>query len=219
MYMDSTNTARADKNIEQAEGKADKFEKKADNLSKKLGDDNDKVKTLRDKASALRRTVDGINAMKSDQTKEYRYATLGSAEANSHNETDPVTRFTGTNGKGDPVVTMFVEDRMGSELHESSHGGDIASGREANGVSGEVRATMTEFAWEKRFALPLNLPQITSVAQAQYIKNNFDEYKTEIKSSSMITPETINSIQVHNGWEVRTLYPPESVTKEFWNSH
>ena len=63
--------------------------------------------------------------MRSDRETEYRWASANS-RSNESGAGKPTTTIP-RQGKAE-VVTMYVENNMGSILHESRHGGDIARG-------------------------------------------------------------------------------------------
>ena len=58
-------------------------------------------------------------------------------------------------GIGTNQVTMYVDDNMGSKLHESRHGGDVARGTLTNdnyGVHHEVSAYRAQYSWSGSFS-------------------------------------------------------------------
>jgi RHS repeat-associated protein len=123
MYFDVANNKTATKIENKAESKAAKLEKKADKLEAKGKDIGD----FRERAAELRSSAQDIRDMRNNENTEFRYA-KASDKTNQAGRNKPATAPTGTNSKGDNVVTMFTDGSIGNKIHESRHGGDIARG-------------------------------------------------------------------------------------------
>ena len=92
--------------------------------------------------------------MRNDKKVEYQYWGTTSRKAKQNNISGPTTTSLGKNEKGDVVIGMFVEDKMGSVLHETRHGGQIAR-REIDpitfqgyGIWAEIDAYRAQYSWE-----------------------------------------------------------------------
>jgi RHS repeat-associated protein len=125
-----------------AEKRADKLNKKADRLDAKGKSTGD----LRDRASELRQTGQDVRDMRNDQSTEYKYAKVNSKMSG------PATVGTGTNSKGDQVVTMFTEKNMGNQIHETRHGGQHFRGEvnavtQESSIAVEVSAYRAQYSW------------------------------------------------------------------------
>jgi hypothetical protein len=64
----------------------------------------------------------------------------------------PATVGTGTNSKGDQVVTMFTEKNMGNQIHETRHGGQHFRGEvnavtQESSIAVEVSAYRAQYSW------------------------------------------------------------------------
>jgi RHS repeat-associated protein len=210
-YFKGANKRRAARIERKAERRIAKLEKTANKLAnagKSIGD-------LLQRATELKNSTKDIQSMRGDQTTEYRY---GRASKKGH----PVTEATGTNKKGDQVITMFTEQNMGSKLHESRHGGqhfrneyNINTG--ANyGVADEVSAYKAQYAWSGKFTFidtNKNPSEIDILNASQAGSNPF---ATTINSIHLIVPSLVNSL-VDPGFV--PIYPPTDIPLDVWNAN
>jgi len=161
--------------------------------------------------------------MRGDATTEYRYGSLGSKEAKGLNVASPTTLSTGTNARGDGVVTMFSENNMGNTIHEQRHGGqnarnelNIATG--ANyGVAEEIGAYRAQYSWEGKLEYR---ERPTADIMLQRVRAGQDPTKVTINNIGQITGAVVNSIV---GPGFIPIYPPRNaagvliIPLDIWN--
>ena len=183
MYFDEANERKAGRIEQQAERRATKFENKANQLEAK----GNSIGDLRERAGELRKSAQDIRDMSGDKTTEYRYANA-SNKNNPAGTGNPATIPTGINSKGHNVVTMY-SDGVGSRIHESRHGGQIARGEQNFDINSEVSAYRAQYAYDGYL----------NYQPADYLKNN-PTLTSAFRSlgSSVIPITTISNISLIN---------------------
>jgi hypothetical protein len=220
MYFDVANDKKATKIENKAERKATKLEKKADKFDAKGKSTSD----LRERAAELRGSAQDIRDMRSDKTTEYKYSKASSKD-NPAGKGLPVTTPTGTNSKGDNVVTMFTESNMGNKLHESRHGGQNARSEfnvvtGANyGVADEVSAYQAQYSWSGKLQ---HIPYTDFNNQnnmLQLLTGGIQSFIQKITNINQITPAIINTMVDNPGVKQWLIYPPSGIPLNIWNSN
>ena len=226
-YFDDKNEKKAAKIERKAEKRADKLDRKADKLDAKGKSTGD----LRDRATELRQSAQDVRDMRNDASTEYRYGSLNSSEAKALNLAGPATLSTGQNAKGDDVISIFTEKNMGSQLHETRHGGQNARGEfdvktGANyGVADEVSAYRAQYSWDGKlqympftnFNAGNNMMQLMTQGTQSFIQN--------ITNINQITPNFVNSLVDNPGLMQILIYPPKDangnliIPMNTWNSN
>lgn len=184
----------------------------------------------------LDKSLTNIQNMRSDTKTEFRYASINSAEARLYNKGQnlegPTTQYTAKNDKGDVVVTMFIENNMGSFLHEGRHGGDYATGAlrmntsGGYGVSHEVSAYRAQYSWSGSLQYrPADY--FSNYPQMQSAFNQLGESvipPISVVDINSITPSLVNNIgttvknsEGNKAW--MPLYPPSYIIKATWDNH
>jgi len=198
-----------------------KLEKQIGKLEKKGKDVGD----LKERVTELNQSKTDIASMRTDEKTEYRYESLGSKEAKGLNLVGPSTLSTGSNAKGDGVVTMFTESNMGSQLHETRHGGQNARGEFnistlANyGVADEISAYKAQYSWGGKLEFR---DQPASDIMMQRLMAGQDPTKVIINNIRQITGSTVNSM-VDPGFN--PIYPPRDaagnliIPLDVWNKN
>ncbi|MEP3571990.1 MAG: RHS repeat-associated core domain-containing protein, partial [Flavobacteriaceae bacterium] len=187
-YFEGKDEKRAARLQRKAEKRAAKLNKKADKLEAKGKDIGD----LRDRAGQLTQSSQDIQDMRSNEDTQFRYANTNGKEAKGLGiKGKPATVGTGTNDKGDNVVTMFTGSNTGQKLHETRHGGQHSRGEinaitQTRGLDAEVSAYKAEFAYDGKL---------------KYMTHNFDQ--TNIISRTLldaqkIVPGTLKNINSMN---------------------
>lgn len=149
-YFEGKDEKRAARLQRRAEKRAAKLNKRADKLAAK----GKSVGDLRDRAGELTQSAQDIKDMRGDQSTQYRYASANGKEAkNLGIKGQPATVGTGTNDKGDSVVTMFTGSKTGQQLHETRHGGQHSRGEinaltQTSSINAEVSAYRAEYSWK-----------------------------------------------------------------------
>ena len=178
-YFEGKDEKRAARLQRKAEKRAAKLNKKADKLEAKGKDIGD----LRDRATELTQSSQDIQDMRANEDTQFRYANTNGKEAKSLGiKGKPVTVGTGTNDKGDNVVTMFTGSKTGQKLHETRHGGQhsrgeinaITQSHGAQGLDTEVSAYRAQFAWD---------------GNLRYMTHNFDQ--TNIISRTLLNAQKV----------------------------
>ena len=214
----SKSEKQANKIERQAEKQANKFERQANNLEAKGKSTGD----LRDRAGELRQSAQDVRDMRNDQSTEYKYGKLDSKESKALGLEGPSTLSTGTNAKGDGVVTMFTEKNMGNKIHETRHGGQNARGEfnvltgAGYGVADEVSAYRAQFSWDGHLKF---IDTNKNPSQAEILKSlqtGSNPLMNTIRSISRINANFVNSL-VDPGFV--PIYPPPSIPLNIWNSN
>ncbi len=148
-YFEGKDKRRAKRMERRATRRAKKLNKKADKLASK----GKSVGDLRERAGELTQSAQDIKDMRGDKSTQYRYANSNGKEAkNLGIKGQPATVGTGTNDKGDNVVTMFTSSNVGQKLHETRHGGQHSRGEinainQTSSISAEVSAYRAQYSW------------------------------------------------------------------------
>lgn len=168
-YFEGRDEKRAARIERRAEKRADKLERKAAKIEARGGNSGD----LRDRASELRSTAQDVRDMRNDGDTQYKYASASK----------PGTAGSGTNGNGHEVVTMYTERNMGSQIHETRHGGQHSRGEvnavtQDNSITAEVSAYRAQYSWSGT----LNLPTLDSST----IPTNIVDFQTDIVNRALM---------------------------------
>jgi RHS repeat-associated protein len=165
MYFDETNEKKAQKLESQIDRQVAKLEKQVAKLEKTGKDIGDR----RDRISTLQGSKSDISDMRKNESTEFRYGKT-SDKSNISGAGNPSILPTGTNDNGHNVVTMFA-DGVGSQIHETTHGGQVARGEygfdskgdptAGYGLDSEVSATRAQYAFDGKF----------NYQQADYLSN------------------------------------------------
>lgn len=146
---------------------------------------------------------------------------VGSKDFKALGLVGPTTTSTGTNAKGDGVVTMFTEKNMGSQLHETRHGGQNARGKYdiktgANyGVADEISAYRAQYSWDGKLDYRSSLPVSSAVAMER-LRNGKDPTVETINNILQITSTVVLSM-VDPGY--KPIYPPAGMTVQQFLEH
>jgi hypothetical protein len=216
MYFDEANEKKAYQLEQQLDKRITKIETQVTKLEKAGKDIGDR----RDRISELQSSKSDIADMRNNETVEFRYE-KASDKNNPAGQGNPTIDGLGTN-----TVTMYVEGNMGSQLHESRHGGDVSRGTltlENYNVNHEVSAYQAQYSWDG------NLRYFNSadpIAQSTW-QAGLIPMSTSVTHFNQITPEFVNRIGVLNtvnykGNIIRgigKLYPPSGININRWNNH
>jgi len=152
MYFDESNEKRARKLERQLDKQLAKLEKEVAKIEKKGGDTGDR----NDRIAELKNSKSDISDMRSNESVEFRYG-KASGKDNLASKGNPVTAQTGTNDNGHNIVTMY-SDGVGSQVHESRHGGQVARGEYSfdqrgnptagYGIGSEVSAYRAQYSYD-----------------------------------------------------------------------
>ena len=220
-YFDDENEKKAARIERRAERKADRLEHKADRIDNRGGNSGD----LRARAGELRQSATDVADMRNDANTEYRYSGLNSTDAKNNNIVGPTTTQTGVNAKGDNVVTMFTDNKMGSKLHEGRHGGDVARGtlqfnvNGGYGVSHEISAYKAQYSWNGQLQYR---EQPNQEVMLQRMMGGQDPTVGKITNINQINANIVNSM-VDPGFV--PIYPPRDangvliIPLNIWNTH
>jgi RHS repeat-associated protein len=230
-YFDDENEKRAQRKEQRLIDKQDRLANRAIKMASK-GRNTDDIEA---RQQELDKSLDDISNMRSDTKTEYRYASINSKEARENELEGPTTMSTGTNEKGDNVVTMFTESNMRSSIHESRHGGDIARGDlEFNstggyGVSHEISAYRAQYSWNGKlnYREYMSNESFRNIYRAGYSISSINKMLSHtIKNINAITPSIVNSIADGEYPFMKQLYPPRDknsgnliIPLDIWNSH
>ena len=153
-YFDEKNEKKAHKLEGTLNKQIAKLEKKIAKMESKKQDVGDR----RERVAELKNSKTDIANMRSDKNTEYKYGSVDNKEFKALGLVGPTTASTGTNARGDGVITMFTENNMGNKLHETKHGGqnarnefNIATGAKY-GVADEIAAYRAQYAWSGSLA-------------------------------------------------------------------
>jgi RHS repeat-associated protein len=190
MYFDEVNEKRAQRLEQKIDKQVTKLEKQVASLEKAGKDVGDR----RDRISTLQGSKSDIADMRSNEGTEFRYGKT-SDKNNKAGKGNPVTLPAGTNEKGDNVVTMYSDD-VGSQIHESTHGGQVARSEygfdqrgnptTGYGLNSEVSAYRAQYAYDGTF----------NYRQADYLRNAPDGIANIFSSigASIIPIVKVNNI-------------------------
>ena len=121
-------------------------------------------------------------------------------------------------GVGTNQVTMYVDDDMGSKLHESRHGGDVARGKLTKGnygVSHEISAYRAQYSWSGSFTFR-DCPSQEIMMERMADRQPID--KMVISKITSINKQMVKSIIYYKDGTPKQLYPPEGISeKVFYN--
>lgn len=153
-WFDDKNEKKAERIERRAERRGEKLDSKAERLEARGKDATD----LRARSAELRKVGQNIKDMGLSPI-EFRYANMND-KSNPAGVGNPVTSPTGENDKGEITqVTMFVEGNTGQQIHETTHGGDVARGTldpspdsKNYGVSDEISAYRAQYAYDGSFS-------------------------------------------------------------------
>ncbi len=226
-YFDERNERKASRIEKKALKRAEKLEAKVDKLILKGQDRGE----LCDRADELRKSVNDIQEMRNDGTTEYRYAKVDSRAAKRNNIIGPTAIPTGQNSEGNNVITLFTEKGMGSVLHETRHGGDIARGSlqfnlsGGYGISHEISAYRAQYSWDGSFEyIPFtNFGVQTNLTRL--FREGISSFKVDITNLNQITPAMVNSLVDKPGLNQILIYPPKDangrilIPISIWNSN
>ncbi|MBP7731888.1 MAG: hypothetical protein KA114_09685 [Bacteroidales bacterium] len=218
-WFDDKNEKKAERIVKRAERRGERLDSKAERLEARGKDATD----LRARSAELRKTGQDIAAMGQSST-EYRYLSVNDK---SNKAGGPATA-----GLGTGTITMYVEKNMGSQLHESRHGGDAARGTlTANtyGVQDEVSAYKAQYAYDG------SLPYKPADFLDKYplFKSVFESSgpgiipTSVINNMGLINSDLVNNIgegssSMVNGVKRYTwgpLYPPLGMKKDQWDNN
>lgn len=220
-YFDEKNEKRAHRLERRIDKRRRRLEKRIARLEKRDKDVGD----LKDRVTEMKQSKTDIANMRSDKKTEYRYDNVGSKDYKALGLVGPTTTSTGTNEKGDGVVTMFIEKNIGSQLHETRHGGqntrgeyDIKTG--ANyGVADEISAYRAQYSWDGKLEYR---DEPTSEMMLQRLKTGQDTTKVIITIIGKINSAAVNSM-VAPGFI--PIYPPRDksgnliIPLDIWNKN
>ena len=207
-YFEGKDEKRAARIERRAERRAGKLERKADRQERK--GNADAAADLRGRAGELRNSAQDVRDMRNDANTEYRFRSVNGKEAKANDVVGNTTMATGTNARGDGVVTMFTENKMANKLHETRHGGqnarnefNIATG--ANyGVADEVSAYRAEYSWKGTLSYRDNPTDAVAIARA--LARQPLNVATITNNIALINAAMVNSIMEDGN----LLYPPRN---------
>lgn len=216
--------------VEYFDKKAEKIargiEKKLDKQIEKLNKSNASDKS--DRIAELNKSKSDISDMRNDKTTEYKYGDLNSKEAKSLGLNGPTTLNTGQNRKGDNTISIFAENNIGSELHETRHGGQNARGEfniitGANyGVADEISAYRAQYSFDGSLEFTDVNKTPTSAEVLNSLQNGGNPLINRINNINGINSNFVNSL-VDPGFKL--IYPPQDSSGNLlipitvWNSN
>jgi RHS repeat-associated protein len=214
-YFDKKDEKQAKKIEKAAEKQANKLEKQANKLIKNGKSAGD----LMDRVAELRNSAQDVRDMRSNTSTEFKYGKLDSKQSKALGLQGPTTTQTGTNAKGDNVVTMFVEKNMGNQIHETRHGGDVARGNLSfnntggYGVSHEISAYKAQYSYDGTINF---IDQTKNPTQADILKSLQNGTNPLQNSINSINSNFVNNL-VDPGFA--PIYPPASIPLTIWNAN
>ena len=166
----------------------------------------------KERLNELQQSKFDIQSMRLKQGIKFQYKSSGDSD-------NPANGGPTIEGLGTSLVTMYVDDDMGSVLHESRHGGDVARGDlkyENYGVSHEVSAYKAQYAWDgilKFHDFPTQEEMILRMIE------NRDLNIRVINSIYNIDSDMVKQIRYYNENHIPCpLYPPQGINeKDFYS--
>jgi hypothetical protein len=222
-YFDEPNEKAAQKIEKNIDKRVAKLEKEKSKMEKKGKD----VADITARIGELGKSKTDIANMRSDEKTEYKYGKLGGKEAKKLDLLGPSTLSTGTNAKGDGVVTMFTENNMGSKLHEGRHGGqsarkeyDIKTGA-GYGVQEEIGAYRAQYSYDGtlNYMPQVDLNNPLNVIKMMANGGGMKVFEVVISNINAINANVVNSMYDTNNLNQQAIYPPPSMTSEQFNKN
>ena len=165
----------------------------------------------KERLNELQQSKFDIQSMRLKQGIKFQYKSSGDSD-------NPANGGPTIEGLGTSLVTMYVDDDMGSVLHESRHGGDVARGDlkyENYGVSHEVSAYKAQYAWDGILKFIDNPDQDVMIKR---MYNNQPLNQCLIYNYNFIDSNMIKNIHYVENGIPKPLYPPPGIDKEtFYN--
>jgi hypothetical protein len=187
---------------------------------KKGGDASDQ----KARVGQMQQSKTDIADMRSNESTEFRYAKV-SDKNNPAGKGNPTIDGLGTN-----VVTMYVDD-VGTQLHESRHGGDIARGtltKDNYNVEHEVSAYKAQYSYSGEYNyIHKNVLNDPILDQAYQLMGIGALPLVQINNISLINAAMVNNIgqpyqfNLRDGKirkSIRPLYPPLGIPPGRWNN-
>jgi RHS repeat-associated protein len=231
-YFKGKDEKRAARIERRAERRADRLDRKADKQERR--GNNEAATDLRTRADELRNSAQDVRDMRGDGDTQYKYGRVGSSEHKKLNAGGPITQPTGTNDRGHQVVTMFTEGNMGSKLHESRHGGQLARG-ETNftqnadgtwaggnlyGVRDEISAYRAQYSWKGSLTVtPYWNYNPTDLNQFINFKNVLKSQTVTITDISLINANSVNVFADASQTGVGYVYPKQFTDPAGWRNN
>lgn len=205
MYFNDANQRRADEIDKNINKQVSKLYNEAWKLEKNGGDASD----IYDRIGELYSSRDDLSDMSGNENVEFRYA-KASDKNNPAGKGSPVAAPTGTNDAGHNVVTMFTEGKMGNQLHESRHGGQVARGEYSfdqrgnptagYGINSEVSAYRAQYAYDGK----LTYLDASDASSQQIASAGIIPPSSTLTNISFITPNFVrNQISEFRSFNVR----------------
>jgi hypothetical protein len=175
---------------------------------------------LEKRINELKGTMADIEEMKNDKNTEYRYSNASAAD-NPAGAGNPQIA-----GLGTGIVTMYVENNLGSKIHESRHGGDFARGTLtlANyNVNHEVSAYKAQYSYDGIIRYqPVTTDNIIQMRMLEAFGPSI-ETSRHIGSFDAINANFVNTIGTSTysnalgRYRMFPLYPPIGISQSQWN--
>jgi RHS repeat-associated protein len=216
-YFDEKNEKKAHKIERRIDKRIGKIESQIAKLEKKGKDIGDR----KERIGELKNSKNDIQNMRDDKKNEFRYASVSS-------NSKPVTTPEGESGN---VIVMHTGKNMGSILHETRHGGQVARGevnfsKDENGnwvggnlygVSDEISAYRAEYAYSGSFTyikyFNIDALQGTLILDLPKFVKDFTSTITNINH---INAGVINSMADYKGLNISYTYPKQFVKPKEW---
>ena len=206
-WFDDKNEKKAKKLEKKLNKQIKKLTKQVAKLEKKgkdIGDRNDRI-------GELNNSKTDVTDMRSNDDVEFRYASVDS-------KSNPVLGSPNADGMGTSVVTLYVEDNVGSQVHEGRHGGDIARGTltaKTYGVQDEISAYRAQYSYNGKIDY-LSTQSPTQQVMMQRIQAGKNPMVESITNINQIKPSVVNSM-ADPGFN--QIYPPGGITLQQWNTN
>jgi len=166
-------TRKANRIERRAERRADRVDSRADKREARGQD----VADLRERSSELRQSGQDIRDMRADKNNMFRFASVNGREAKNAGIFGPSTAPTGTTESGLNEITLYTEGNMGSQLHETRHGGQHSRGEinavtQTSSIGAEVSAYRAQYSWAGSLSLSTLDASTLNIRDIQGLNNN-----------------------------------------------
>ncbi len=167
---------------------------------------------LRERTSELRQTAQDIRDMRDDANTMYRYAEVGSSDANVLGAEGPQAIKFGRTGEGHDVVYMVTESNMGNRIHESRHGGQHARGELDVGnpntyrSSHEISAYRAQYAYTGRIDYVPGKENWSDAGIMKYMQQGLSPFRQRITNINQINNHFLKSLVDNPGPNNEFIY-------------
>lgn len=189
---------------ETSEGMAKDIEANIDSKINEIQSKKYLSKDDKARVSELQKSKQDIADMRENKGVLFSYKSSND-ESNSAGKGNPTT-----DGVDTDHVTMYVEDNMGSKLHEGRHGGDVARGELTNDnyrVGHEISAYRAQYSWNGNFNYTpfVDFDDKNNLLQLTF--EGINSFKKSVNNINKITPDLVKSLVDNPGLNQKFIYP------------